>query len=278
MCCVYICVCVCVCFSFPTIFSKFSSLWTGSLHGHKMTTVELSIQSWQDNIQWNKRDFFFLCNSHYYYYIGGPCHTACGILVPWTGVKTMPPALEDLSLHCWWLLLFSCVQLFCKSIDCNLPGFSVHKISQARILEWIAISYSRGFSRPRDQTFFFCIAGRFITTEPPERHLNHWTVREVPFQSVQSLSCARSLQPHRPQHAKLPCPSPTPRAFSNSCPLSRWCHSTISSSVVPFSSCLQSFPASGSFPLSQFFQSMAKVLKFQLQHQSFQRIFRTDFL
>ena len=53
-------------------------------------------------------------------------------------------------------------------------------------------------------------------------------------------------------HARLPCPSPTPRACSNSCPLSWWCHPTISSSVVPFSSCLQSFPASGSFPMSQF--------------------------
>ena len=61
------------------------------------------------------------------------------------------------------------------------------------------------------------------------------------------------LRPHRLQHARLPCPSPTPRACSNSCPSSRWCHPTISSSVVPFSSCLQSSPASGSFPVSQFF-------------------------
>ena len=57
------------------------------------------------------------------------------------------------------------------------------------------------------------------------------------------------------QHASLPCPSPTSRACSNSCPLSWWCHPTISSSVIPFSSCLQSFPASGSFPMSQFFVS-----------------------
>ena len=59
-----------------------------------------------------------------------------------------------------------------------------------------------------------------------------------------------SLQPHGLQHA---CPSPTPRVYSNWCPLTRWCHPTISSSVVPVSSCLQSFPASGSFPMSQFF-------------------------
>ena len=69
-------------------------------------------------------------------------------------------------------------------------------------------------------------------------------------ESVQfQFSCSvmsDSLWPHALQHARLPCPSPTPGVYSNSCPLSRWCHTTISSSVVPFSSCLQSFPASGS--------------------------------
>ena len=64
-----------------------------------------------------------------------------------------------------------------------------------------------------------------------------------------------SLWPHGLQHARLPYPSLSPRICSNSCPLSWWCHPTISSSVVPFSSCLQSFPASGSFPMSQFFES-----------------------
>ena len=62
-----------------------------------------------------------------------------------------------------------------------------------------------------------------------------------------------SLQPHGLQHARPPCPSPTPGAYSNSCPWSRWYHSTISSSVIPFSSCLQSFPVSGSFQMIQFF-------------------------
>ena len=61
------------------------------------------------------------------------------------------------------------------------------------------------------------------------------------------------LWPHGLQHARLPCPSPTPGACSNSCPLSRWCHPIISFSVIPFSSCLQSFPASGPFPKSQLF-------------------------
>ena len=64
-----------------------------------------------------------------------------------------------------------------------------------------------------------------------------------------------SLRPCESQHARPPCPSPTPRVHPNSCPLSRWCHPTISSSVVPFISCLQSFPASGSFQMSQLFTS-----------------------
>ena len=79
-----------------------------------------------------------------------------------------------------------------------------------------------------------------------------WSFSSVPF------SCSvmyDSLWPHGLQHARPPCPSPTPRVYSNSCPLSRWCHPTISSSVIPFSSYLQSFPAAGSFQMSQFFVS-----------------------
>ena len=64
-----------------------------------------------------------------------------------------------------------------------------------------------------------------------------------------------SVAPHKLQHNRLPCPSVSPRVCSNSCPLSQWCHPTISSSVTPFSSCLQSFPASGSFPMSRLFKS-----------------------
>ena len=74
--------------------------------------------------------------------------------------------------------------------------------------------------------------------------------------SVQfSCSVLSNLWPHGLQHDRPPCPSPTPGVYSNSCPFSQWCHPTISSSVVPFSSHLQSFPASGSFPMSQFFAS-----------------------
>ena len=76
-------------------------------------------------------------------------------------------------------------------------------------------------------------------------------------QSVQFSHSIMSdcLQPHGLQHARLPCPSPTPKACSNSCPSHQWCHPTISSSVIPVSSCPQSFPASGSFQKSQFFAS-----------------------
>ena len=83
-----------------------------------------------------------------------------------------------------------------------------------------------------------------------------WTFQSPCFtvQFSRSVLCD-FLQPHGPQHAKLPCPSPTPGACSSSCPLSQWCHSTVSSSVVPISSCLQSFLASGSFPRSHFFAS-----------------------
>ena len=69
------------------------------------------------------------------------------------------------------------------------------------------------------------------------------------------LVISDSLRAHGLQHARLPCPSPSPRVCSNSCPLSWSCHPTISSFVIPFSSCLQSFPASGSFPMSQLFAS-----------------------
>ena len=77
---------------------------------------------------------------------------------------------------------------------------------------------------------------------------------EIQFSSVQfSLSRVNSLRPHESQHTRPPCPSPIPGLNSNSCPSSRWCHPAISSSIVSFSSCPQSLPASGSFPMSQLF-------------------------
>ena len=77
------------------------------------------------------------------------------------------------------------------------------------------------------------------------------------FSSAQFIHCvvSNSFRPHGLQHTWPPCPSPIPGVYPNSCPLSWWCHPTISSSVIPFSSCFQSFPASGCFPMSQFFAS-----------------------
>ena len=77
----------------------------------------------------------------------------------------------------------------------------------------------------------------------------------IQFSSVQLLSVSDSLRPHKVQHSRPPCRSPTPRVYPNSCPLSRWCHTAISFSAVPFSCHLQSLPASGSFQISQFFTS-----------------------
>ena len=82
-----------------------------------------------------------------------------------------------------------------------------------------------------------------------------WKLRELSSVQFSRSVLSDSLQPNELQHARPPCSSPTPGVHSNSCPSSWWCHPIISSSLVPFSSCLQSFPASGSFPVSQFFTS-----------------------
>ena len=109
---------------------------------------------------------------------------------------------------------------------------------------------------------FFYVAGDclFLISDGSNSTISHCLVRTVvgsDFSSVQfSFSVVSdSLRPHELQHARPPCPSPTPGVHPNPCPLSWWCHPTISSSVVPFSSCPQSFPASGSFPMSQLFTS-----------------------
>ena len=87
-----------------------------------------------------------------------------------------------------------------------------------------------------------------------------------------------SLQPHRLQHTRIPCLSLSSGVCSNLCPLSQWCHPTISSSVTPSSSCPQSFPAWGYFQWVSSLHQVAKVLELLFQHQSFQWIFRVDFL
>ena len=117
----------------------------------------------------------------------------------------------------------------------------------------------------------------FLVSIAPSAYLHCF----LTLNDVVQFSCSvvsNSLRPHGLQHARPPCPSPTPRVYSNSCPSSQWCHPTISSFrlfLLPPST----FPSIGVF--SNEFSSLhqvAKVLKFQLQHQSFQWIFRTDFL
>ena len=152
--------------------------------------------------------------------------------------------------------------------------------SRQKYWSGLLFPFPKGSSRPGDQTWVFCVAGRFFTIwATREAHLRSqcWIIffkkrlhnditlnlKILTINSLQGFNSVQfshsvvsnSLQPHGPQHTRPPCPSPTPGIYPSSCPLSRWCHPTISSSVVPFSSCLQSFPASGSFQMSQLFTS-----------------------
>ena len=105
---------------------------------------------------------------------------------------------------------------------------------------------------------------------------NHKKLLPHYYSSCSVAKPCPTLWPHGLQHDRPPCPSPSPGACSNSCPLSWWCHPTISSSVTHFSSHPQSFPASGSFPMSS--HQVAKVLELQFQYHFSQWIFRIDFL
>ena len=154
-------------------------------------------------------------------------------------------------LSCWVQLLWSC-QTLCHCMDCCPPGSSVRGTSQARILEHLELnqkssslidllSLLEGSVLPQ-------ISGYLAVLKPQLYHQ---------FRLVQ-FSCSvvsDSFQPHEPQQARPPCPSPIPGVHPNPCPLSWWCHPTILSSVVPFSSWPQSFPESGSFQMSQLYPS-----------------------
>ena len=154
-------------------------------------------------------------------------------------------------------------------MDCSSPGSSIHGILQARILERAAISSSRASSRTRAQIHISCLlhwqVGSLPLVPPGGKKYYpslNYQIRVlililIAYSSFQ-FSCSvmsSSLWPHGLWHAWLPCPSPTPKACTNSYPSNQWCYPTISSSVIPFSSCLQSFPASGPFLVSQFFAS-----------------------
>ena len=106
---------------------------------------------------------------------------------------------------------------------------------------WVAIPFPRGSSQPRDPTRSPTLQVDPLSSEPLVQFSHSVT--------------SDSLWPHGLQHTRFSCPSPTPRAYSDSCPSCRWCHPSVLSSGVPFPSCPQSFPASGSFAMSRFFAS-----------------------
>ena len=121
--------------------------------------------------------------------------------------------------------------------------------------------------------------------EGGNRGWDGWMASLIQWTCSVQFSCSvvsNSLWPHELQHARPPCPSPTPGICPNSCPLSHWCYLTNSSSIVQFSSCLQSFPDAqkqqGLFKWVSSSHQVAKILEFQLQHQSFQWTPRTDLL
>ena len=144
-------------------------------------------------------------------------------------------------------------------MDYSLPGSSVHGIFQARVLEWGAIAFSAIPGYPTIKTWTWVrhgppkhivlkANGAFVHETQTEKHFLNvcmdslWLISQGTFKffCVVQFSCSvlsDSLQPCGLQHARPPCPSPTPRVYSGSCPLSQWCHPVISSSVVPFSSC-----------------------------------------
>ena len=162
-----------------------------------------------------------------------------------------------------------------------LPPSTPSKLSQSTGFE-LPASYSK-FSLvicfTYGKAYVSMIDSQFVPLSPSSTvSTSLFFMSASPFSSVQSFSHVWLFQPYGLQNARLPCPSPTPGACSNSSPLSRCCHPTISSSVTPFSSCLQSFPTSGSFLIVSSLHQMPEVLVLQLQHQSFQWIFRTAFL
>ena len=131
-------------------------------------------------------------------------------------------------------------------MDCRLPGSSVHGLLQARVLDWVSMPFSMGSSQPGDQTQVSRVASRFVTIWGTQFS----SVAQLCLTLCNAMDCS---MPGFPVHHQL-------SACSNSCPLSWWCHPTVSSSVIPFYSCLQSFRASGSFPVSQFLTSCGQTI------------------
>ena len=150
----------------------------------------------------------------------------------------------------------SCLTL-CNPMDCSTPGFSV--------LSPGVYSNSCALSQQCRSTISSCRPLLILPSIFPH-------VKIFPNELILHISSVQfsrsvvsdSLQPDEPQHTRPPCPSPIAGVHPNPCPLSQWCHPTISSTVVPFSSCPQSFPASGSFQISQLFTSGGQSISFSI--------------
>ena len=140
---------------------------------------------------------------------------------------------------------------------CSPPGFSVHGFSRQEYWSGLHFLFQGIFPTQVLNPWFLLSLLHGQADSLPLNYQGSWLniCIYIKYVSVQfsHLVVSNSLWPHGLQHARLPCPSPIHRVYSNSCPLNWWCHPTISSSVVPFSSRLQSFSASGSFRISQFF-------------------------
>ena len=161
---------------------------------------------------------------------------------PWT-VARQAPLFMGFSKQEYWTGIFSTPGSNLGLLHCRWILYHLSHEGSPRILEWVIYHFSRGCSCPRNWTRVSCIAGRFFTS---------WATREAHFRFVGSVQFSRSVvsdssRSQESQHARPPCPSPTPRVHSDSRPSSQWCHPAISSSVVPFSSCPQSLPVSDSF-------------------------------
>ena len=177
--------------------------------------------------------------------------------------------LSEVNDFTGFLLIRIYLSFFDKKLSFLLINiFLIYKSSQLNLTfsSCLAIFVARGFCLPYLCLFCVWISGYHIQIDRGFPTAPQLFTRFVPYLQkvcshtldmlwVQFSPAPQSLWPRGLQNARLPCPSPTPRVFSNSCPLTQWCHPTISSSVILFSCCLQSFPASGSFPMSQFFPS-----------------------
>ena len=213
-----------------------------------MELASMSIDKWMDKKLWYRYTMK--------YYAAIKNNVFVSVLIQWM----------NLNLFHFSSVTQSCPTL-CNPMDCSTPGLPVyHQLleSNQTHVHWVsdAIQPSHPLSFPsppalslfQHQGLFKWVSSSHQVAKVLEFQLQHIYIYISSVQFSHSV-VSNSLRTHGLQHTRPPCPSPTPGPYSNSCPLSRWCHPTISSSVVPYSSCFQSFPASGSFPMKQIFSS-----------------------